>query len=171
MGTQMKKKYENIDELIKAANAYITTNTIVAVRSFRISLGVSKHLLSTWKRSEPDYFNLIKTYEDAILAKIEEYAIYGALHPDLQALNVKTTHYRDGSSTTEPLPFKFNNIGAMFALKAYDRDRYIPEISMRETKVDESGAKLVEIVTPKRLATKGRQSVKSTKIHRKPKQV
>lgn len=98
----MLSKYNSIEELKAKADLYFNKHTLVSPREFRLWLGVSKHLLSTWKKTKPDYFNLIKTYEDYILAKVEAYAIYGALHPDIRKTKASAINYdKDGNVVKE----------------------------------------------------------------------
>ncbi len=87
----MKKKYESIKDLQEKIDEYFNSTKLVAPTAFRVYLGISKHLLATWKKTNEPYFNLIKTHEEKILAKIEEYAIYGMAHPDIQSEMVKVT--------------------------------------------------------------------------------
>lgn len=94
-------------ELIKDCN-------VVSPRYFRIYIGVSKHMLSTWKRTQPEYFNLIKKYEDILLGLLENKIIKASLEKE-----------------------KRNVVGAMFVLKAYDNDLYnqpAPQLTVEETK-------------------------------------
>lgn len=112
----MRKLYESKQALQDKCEEYFNKTNLVAPRSFRVYIGVSKHMLSTWKKTNPEYFNLIKSYEEKILAFVEEIAIYGAVHPTINSIPTKTT---DTMSET-----KFNQIGAMFILKAYDNELY-----------------------------------------------
>lgn len=57
----------------------------------------------------------------------------------------------------------------MFILRAYEKDQYVPEIAAQMTKENTEEAKLIEIITPKKSAKKGAQSVRPTKLIERPK--
>lgn len=120
-----KKLYETLEALRAKCEEYFKTHELVAPRSFRIYIGLSKQTLSNYKKTNPEYFNLIKTYEDRILATVEELAIYGASHPILKKHSTSKTYNKDGELVKEEV--KFNQVGAIFTLRAYDKDQYIPE--------------------------------------------
>lgn len=128
-----RKLYEDINALDKKCQEYFKLNKLVAPRSFRIYIGVSKQTLINWKNTQSDYFYLVKSYEDMILAKVEELAIYGASHPLLKD-NATSKTYKNGELIKEEV--KFNQVGSIFILRAYDKDLYVPEqqIDEKETK-------------------------------------
>ena len=110
----MKKLFKDIKELqTKCQKAYdnLTNKGTKAIspRYFRTSIGVSKHLLYIWSNKNQPYFHLIKRYEDKLLALLENLII--------DKVKAKA---------------KVNVTGLIFILKAYDRERYIPEMSMNE---------------------------------------
>lgn len=132
--------YKDINELRTKCDNYMKSTKLVAPRAFRIYIGVSKQLLSIWKNNNKDYFDLIKEYEDKILSKVEEYAIYGEAHPDIKRemiiVNKKVKYNKQGGVSSEEyeqkLAGKFNQVSAFLILKAYDRDQYIPETAQLE---------------------------------------
>lgn len=158
----MKPLFKDLNDLNTRAKQYFDNNTIYAPRSFRIFLGVSKYTLSHWKKSQPDYYNLIKSYEDLILAKVEEYAIYGSAHPDLRKHAMSTTYNADGEIIKEEV--KFNQVGAIFILRAYDKEQYVPEIAAQLTQDNVQQAKLIEFVNQNTTAKKGVQSDRDIKL-------
>lgn len=81
----------------------------VSPRLFRISLGVSKQTLSNWKYNESkrEWFDLIKTHEDLLLAFIEQRTL------DLSCVSKDE---------------KINIIGLLNTLRSYDSEQYIPEM-------------------------------------------
>ncbi len=121
----MKKKYETIEALRAKCDEYMNNTKLWAPRAFRVYIGISKQTLHNYKKQQEDYFYLIKSYEDKILAFIEELAIFGALHPKLKGTYTKTTTRKD----TTVKEVKFNQVGAIFTLRAYDKDQYAPELS------------------------------------------
>ena len=70
------KTYE---ELVKNIEVFITTynDKVISPRYFRVAIGVSKATLSNWKSipTRQKWFDLIKTYEDLLLANIEQETI------------------------------------------------------------------------------------------------
>lgn len=132
----MRKLYETLDDLREKCEEYFKQTELVAPRSFRIHLGLGKDLLSKWRTMQPDYFNLVKEYEDKILAKVEEYVIYGETHPVIrnQLLVIETYQKFEkgqvvGQSETPKMAGKFNQVGALFTLRSYDKDLYMPEMT------------------------------------------
>lgn len=128
--------YKDINDLKNKCEEYLNNNELWAPRSFRIYLGLEKSTLSKWKINKQEYFNLVKEYEDKILARVEEYAIYGEAHPDIKKAMVvvnKQVKYssKTGNMTSETyetkLLGKYNTVGALFTLRAYDRELYITE--------------------------------------------
>lgn len=123
----MRKLYETVEELEQTIKNFliqqdiitkygeINYNTIpISPRLFRVSLGVSKYMLSTWKRTQPEYFNLIKRYEDLLLGLLENTIVRESIEGE-----------------------KKNLVPAMFVLKAYDNDLYnqpAPQLTVEETK-------------------------------------
>lgn len=164
----MKPLFANVTELKERADAYFEHNQLVAPKAFRVWLGISKYNLSSWKKSNPEYFNLIKTYEQIILARVEEFAIYGNAHPIIREYNIIETH-NDKGELIETKTAKWNNVGSMFILRAYEKEQYVPEIAAQMTKENTQEAKLIEIITPKKSAKKGAQSVRPTKLIERPK--
>lgn len=139
--------YANVKELQAKINQYYKETDLVAPRSFRVYLGVSKQTLSNWKKNNTKFFDLIKEHEDKILAKIEEYAIYGQAHPDIKKNLVVVGEYesfyadkynKDGKLIAKGgikvrkvevhVTGKFNQVGAIMTLRAYDKDQYAPEL-------------------------------------------
>lgn len=123
-------------DIIKLSEAYLKEEKWPAPREYRtMILGISKHLLSTWKKTQPDLFNLIKSYEDKILAFIEKQALYGS-----------------GKDA----------VGKIFVLRAYDREHYIPEISMRQEVIEDNEVKApIQLVLGQKKG-KGHNSIKET---------
>lgn len=97
----MRPLYASLQDLEMKSQEYFKTYKQRTPRHYRVFLGVSKHLLSTWQNTQPSYFNHIKTMEDLILADIEKAVVYGTAK---------------------------NIIGKMFVLKAYDHYQYAPEL-------------------------------------------
>lgn len=158
-----KKLYATLKALDNKCKDYINSTDLWTPREFRIYIGVSKHLLSTWKNTNQEYFNLIKMYEDMILARVEQFAIYGQAHPVIQKQLIKesteTTYYKDGTIKSERKIWvqvgKFNANGSIFTLKAYDKDLYnqlpTPEQqeqaeAMQITWADQSNLKLDHLI-------------------------
>lgn len=128
------KLFNTIEDLRNKCEDYFKETELVAPRSFRVYIGLNKTTLSKWRKTQPEYFNLIKTYEDRILATVEELSIYGAAHPLLREhATVKT--YKDGELIKEEV--KFNQVGSIFILRAYDRDLYVPEHHIEEKEMRE----------------------------------
>lgn len=76
---------------------------------FRVYLSLRQDTLSKWKDSHPEYFILVKESEDKILGIIEGLVLWGSSHPALA-------------------DSKFNAVGGIFILKAYDKELYVPEM-------------------------------------------
>lgn len=149
-----KPLYDSIDKLKKRCDSYMKSTKLWSPKEFRVYIGVSKHLLSTWGSSNKEYFNLIKEYERKILARVEAFAIYGQAHPIIKENLVVAVPYKSyyadkydnkgnliakGSVKVEKVEVhvtgKFNNIGAMFILKAYENELYnqpTPQLAIEE---------------------------------------
>lgn len=126
--------YKDINDLKNKCEEYLNNNELWAPRSFRIYLGLEKSTLSKWKINNQEYFNLVKTYEDKILAKVEEYVLYGEAHPTIRKKLLVQEVYEKfekgqvvGRTETPKMAGKFNQVGALFTLRAYDRELYIPD--------------------------------------------
>lgn len=137
-----KKLYENKESLEKAINNYLTTEKNPTPRHLRVSIGLigpsGKSLLAQWKKTQPEYYNLIKTAEDIILAHLERAFTYGGRE-------------------------KFN---ISYTLRAYDRVQYDPTPQMLE--LDTQLKTPVQIVMPKSLPNKkGVQSARDIKLHKR----
>lgn len=104
----LPKTYEeleqNIDDFFEKYHP--DSDNVISPRYFRISIGVSKATLSYWKSSNNrrKWFDLIKTYEDVLLAYIEQRTM------DLAESNDRV-----------------NLIGLLNTLRAYDTQQYAPE--------------------------------------------
>lgn len=111
---QPPKTYEelekNIEDFFNDYKPHI--DNVVSPRLFRISIGVSKATLSYWKTSENrrKWFDLIKTYEDLLLAFIEQRTI-------------------DLAESSE----RVNIVGLLNTLRAYDTELYAPEYRINKT--------------------------------------
>lgn len=90
----------------------------ISPRWFRIYIGVSKQTLSNWKKSstKQNMFDLIKTYEDALLAVIEQ--------ATLKLSKVNKDH-------------RVNLLGLFNILRAYDTEQYVPEFRKQEEEIEQ----------------------------------
>lgn len=107
-----KALFKDEQELKAAIKNYMTNNDFHSPRHLRTSIGVSKHILSTWKKTKPEFFNLIKQAQDVILAELE-------------LLLIKNAY-------TKSKEHKFNPVGIIFTMRAYDKETYIPEARQEE---------------------------------------
>ena len=122
---QPPKTYEelekNIEDFFNDYKPHI--DNVVSPRLFRISIGVSKATLSYWKTSENrrKWFDLIKTYEDLLLAFIEQRTI------DLAESSMRV-----------------NIVGLLNTLRAYDTQQYAPEHRPIKTNEDRQNPILIK---------------------------
>ena len=73
-----KKLYENIKELEIAIKTYLEEEDEPTPAHFRaIGLGITKYNISTWKKTNKPYYNLIKEAEEIIEGKLERLFTYG----------------------------------------------------------------------------------------------
>lgn len=71
-------KYKDLADLEQAIQKYMTNETEPTPRHFRaVGLNISKHLVSTWQNTKPEFYASIKEAEDYILAMMEQKMAYG----------------------------------------------------------------------------------------------
>lgn len=120
-----KKVYDDLHKQFK--------DKPISPRYFRIQLGISKEVLNHWKNSQPEYFHLIKTWEDILLGELEQFMLK--------------------SSYTKSQNHKFNPVSCMLILKAYDREQYAIELFQPQ----ESNVEPITITMESSNAKKGEQ--------------